>query len=188
MWNFIDRKNHEKKLTYRNNKIALIGTLFILLGGSSTFTFGESPLQVNQWWMHVDDDTVTDLFTGLMWKRCSEGLPFDQYCSGDLKTYSWQEALQIPEVLNASGGYLGYTDWRLPNVKELRSIVAADLYNPAIYGFEFPKTGSIGYWTSTAGIEDHSTAWYVDFTGGESGTSSRSTYYGVRLVRGGLEE
>jgi hypothetical protein len=55
--------------------------------------------------------TVTDVATGLMWER------------GDSKEgMDWSEALEYVERLNAEN-YLGYSDWRLPDAKELHSIV-----------------------------------------------------------------
>ena len=57
------------------------------------------------------DGTITDKSTGLMWS---------QYDNGEGIT--WEEALNWVEQKN-SEKYLGYSDWRLPNVKELQSIV-----------------------------------------------------------------
>ncbi len=54
------------------------------------------------------DSTVSDLATGLMWQQTDDGIARD-----------WQEALVYAEV----SGLAGYNDWRLPNVKELQSIV-----------------------------------------------------------------
>ena len=55
--------------------------------------------------------TITDIATGLMWDQsgCSEGM-------------NWEEALSYVQELN-SQNYLGYNDWRLPNAKELQSIL-----------------------------------------------------------------
>jgi len=59
-----------------------------------------------------NDKTVTHTTTGLMWKRDTEyGL------------MSWKDALDHVQILNRQGGYAGYTDWRLPNFKEIQSIV-----------------------------------------------------------------
>ena len=57
------------------------------------------------------DGTVTDRSTGLMWAQKDGGVGM-----------SWQEALAWVEARNAEG-FLGYRDWRLPNAKELQSIV-----------------------------------------------------------------
>ena len=57
------------------------------------------------------DGTVTDRATGLMWSRADNG-------SGLL----WSNALAWVQIKNAAN-YLGHNDWRLPNVKELHSLV-----------------------------------------------------------------
>ena len=54
------------------------------------------------------DSTVSDLATGLMWQQTDDGIARD-----------WQEALFYAEVSELAG----YDDWRLPNAKELQSIV-----------------------------------------------------------------
>ncbi|OFX19127.1 MAG: hypothetical protein A2041_15255, partial [Bacteroidetes bacterium GWA2_31_9b] len=55
-----------------------------------------------------NDETVTDNATGLMWQKADDGTSRD-----------WQGALEYAENLTL----VGYTDWRLPNIKELQSIV-----------------------------------------------------------------
>lgn len=57
------------------------------------------------------DGTLTDRATGLMWARADSGRGMD-----------WQAALAWVQQRNA-GRYLGYDDWRLPDAKELQSIV-----------------------------------------------------------------
>ncbi len=54
------------------------------------------------------DGTITDSATGLMWQMADDG-----------QTRDWEEALSYAESLELGG----YDDWRLPNVKELQSIV-----------------------------------------------------------------
>ena len=57
------------------------------------------------------DGTITDQATGLMWSQNDSGTGMN-----------WEEALAWVQTMNAAK-YLGYDDWRLPNVKELQSIV-----------------------------------------------------------------
>lgn len=57
------------------------------------------------------DGTITDASTGLMWTQNDSG-----------KALSWQDALAWAQHANAEK-YLGHSDWRLPNVKELQILV-----------------------------------------------------------------
>ncbi|WP_406658144.1 DUF1566 domain-containing protein [Methanolobus sp. ZRKC2] len=70
-----------------------------------------------------DDGTITDKATGLMWVKYDSGSDeFAGMLSGytnDDGSLNWEEALDFAESLE----YSGYDDWRLPNAKELQSIV-----------------------------------------------------------------
>ncbi len=57
------------------------------------------------------DGTITDQATRLMWTQDDSG-----------KGLNWQEALAWAQTKN-SENHLGYSDWRLPDIKELQSIV-----------------------------------------------------------------
>jgi hypothetical protein len=114
------------------------------------------------------DGTVTDDLTGLMWSKNSSPRVGSPCKSSNL---SWQEALDYVKCLNTKN-YLGYSDWRLPNRKELRSLINYGKDNPAIWlstqGFSNVQL-SWFYWSSTtlAGSgSDH--AWGVPmWDGGE---------------------
>lgn len=84
------------------------------------------------------DGTVTDKATGLQWKRCSEGQTWGAStgCTGTATRHGWQQALQLADVAT----YAGKDDWRVPNVKELASIVELACYDPAIDLQSFPGT------------------------------------------------
>ena len=129
------------------------------------------------------DGTVTDTATGLVWQRCSLGQSWNgSTCTGNASTYTWQGALQQGD----SNSLAGYSDWRLPNRKELRSIVAYDRYNPAINTTVFPNTPSSWYWSSSPNAWHllHY-AWIVYFDVGADLYPNRSSSAAVRLVRGG---
>ena len=115
------------------------------------------------------DGTVSDLATGLMWQKADDGVGRD-----------WEEALKYAEDLELST----YSDWRLPNAKELQSIVdysrsPQTTNSPAIDPI-FATTeindpdGNPGqypfFWTSTThldGANPYASAVYVAFGEGQ---------------------
>lgn len=136
------------------------------------------------------DGTVTDKQTGLMWKQCSEGLattstPCD---TGSAATYSWQGALTQAQTVN-SAGFAGYNDWRLPNIKELSSLVEEACYSPAINSVRFPETMFVdyfGYWSSSPYVGSRGNGtWLYNFNGGSAYFVIRTASHYTRLVRGG---
>jgi len=122
------------------------------------------------------DGTVTDNNTELMWVEdgnsagCNDGNPL-----------SWIAALNFCNNLN----YAGYDDWRLPDRRELMSIVNYGNSNPAVDTSVFPNTQSSYYWTSTTYKPDDSLAWLVNFLNGGVGSRSKGDGSYVRPVRGG---
>ena len=127
--------------------------------------------------------TVTDTRTGLMWDRCARGLSGVGCATDTASTFNWKAALNAAATI---GTYKGYNDWRLPNLKELRSLVEECRINPSINEFAFPNTPALVFWSGSPYIGDPSSAWYVDFLVGNTIIDQRSTAYRVRLVRAGL--
>jgi Protein of unknown function (DUF1566)/IPTL-CTERM motif len=142
------------------------------------------------------DGTVTDTTTGLIWDQCAYGFT-GATCTGSaaLKV-DWPTALGMAISANALN-YKGNNDWRLPNVKELASIVDLSRVNPAIDVTAFPNTPSplegtlqnptAYFWSSTVSTNGAIEAWFVEFKTGFSKwlplENSLPAY--VRLVRGG---
>lgn len=133
---------------------------------------------------------VTDNATGLVWQRCSVGQTGDD-CSGGKAAEGDMNAAWHAARTAANG-------WRLPNVKELLSIVDIRCHNPVIDSSVFPYTQTRGkdnigwYWSASlfAGNNDSgwssvSNAWGVGFSNGNVSHKSRWEYGFVRLVRGG---
>lgn len=78
----------------------------------------------------------------------------------------------------------GFADWRLPSVRELRSIVHLGRSNPTIDPGYFPATVSGPYWSSNTHAESALNVWIMWFSTGDSGFLSKGTgVINTRLVR-----
>lgn len=145
------------------------------------------------------DGTVADSKTKLMWKRCPEGFDYQSATNSCASTgttaYTWDNALNTPAAANTAN-FAGYNNWRMPNIKELQSIVEEQCYNPAVNTDRFPSVSSVSYiWSnSPADPNKIGDSYLIDFYYGDVFYTSRasSTYtsaihgisnIGVRLVR-----
>ena len=118
------------------------------------------------------DTTITDNLTGLKWAPDGNVMQtrdsgFDNdYTAGDGRV-TWQHALNYVAKLN-NENYLGYNDWRLPNVNELNSLANADEANLAAWlnsqGFTNVQSNLYLSSTTVASLTDY--AWYVTFHDG----------------------
>lgn len=84
--------------------------------------------------------------------------------------------------------YCGATDWRVPSLDELKSIVDHGVTspNPTIDTDYFPNSQTTGYWSSTPDAYFESNAWVLFLNGGGDDADNKSQDFAVRLVRGGL--
>jgi len=76
----------------------------------------------------------------------------------------------------------GYTNWRLPDIKELQTIVDYTQSSPAIIGTLFPGTSSSRYWSSTTGSTTTNAKW-INFSDGWIAEFGKGTSYSYRCVR-----
>ena len=127
------------------------------------------------------DKTITHKTTGLMWSRSNVNAANS---SSDYE-YNWLQALEIAEASTLAG----YTDWRLPNIKELASIVETACHIPSININVFPGTSTTSaYWTSTPVASFPSYAWAISFNKGFDKKYPKEEDFDVsfvRIVRGG---
>jgi len=115
-------------------------------------------------------ELVVDKMTGLMWQD-----------SVDTKTLrkNRKDAKQYCRRLV----FAGYDDWYLPRLKELKSIVNEEKFNPAIRsGFKNIKPNH--YWTSSPNLSDTMNALNIDFKNGQTYNNTRKGKAYIRCVRG----
>ncbi|MDH5446710.1 MAG: DUF1566 domain-containing protein [Gammaproteobacteria bacterium] len=149
----------------------------------------------------LTNGTIRDNSTGLIWKKCPEGYIFNKdivdpanQCELndlDVTTFSWANAiLRAKAVSNGDvGENLGMSGWRVPNIRELDSILnrsdAAGI-NGMIDRTLFPlSSGSISYWSSSY-LGGTTTGLYINIDDGGDQASNSLTLgstYAQRLVR-----
>jgi len=119
--------------------------------------------------------TVTDNLTGLIWLKNAN-------CFGKR---TWTQALSDANTLNSGECGLGdgssEGDWRLPNVRELQSLVDYGRYSPALpSGHPFTGVQSSLYWSSTSFAPNTSYAWLVSLYDGYVGFALRPAQGGAQ--------
>jgi hypothetical protein len=120
---------------------------------------------------------VTDSITALQWQ--------DNAISSEM---TWTQATDHCENLNLDG----HSDWRLPNIIELTSIVDDSRVSPSIDTSIFKNTAAFehtavfrNYWSSTTYAGDSKYSWLVDFDSGRQFYELKRESFYVRCVRAG---
>jgi len=155
---------------------------------------------------HIDngDGTITDVNTGLMWEKKSRG---DGSIHDEFNGYTWDSAFSAFIATLNSTNFAGHNDWRLPNYRELNSIVdldPADRFAPHVAPAFDNNCFVLGCtvlqcsctlddetWTSTTYVPSlggpfGSKAWVVNFSDGTPAHTNKGPgARAVRAVRGG---
>jgi hypothetical protein len=150
------------------------------------------------------DGTVTDNLTGLMWHKDANLTKTQDYNpdnTGDGRV-QWTNAFIFLTNLNngtygtGSSGNVGHTDWRLPNINELLSLICWAYSGPALSnetgtgqwtsGNPFTGVQSSSYWSSTTLVFNTDRAWRVELSDGNVSYYDKVSYaFYVWPVRGG---
>lgn len=139
------------------------------------------------------DGTITDTRTGLMWEKLSD----DDSIHDKDHAYRRPDALAVKIALLNQMAFAGYTDWRLPNVSELQSLVSYGTFAPAVPSAfntgcvpwctvqSCSCTRSARYWTPSGAPNNPLNTPLVDFSDGEISVAGESSSEQIRAVRGG---
>jgi len=117
------------------------------------------------------DGTITDHFTGLTWQK-----------SPHSDTLTWEDALQYSDSLSVAG----YSDWRLPNIKELRSISQEQFHHPSVDTGLFDIFSGQRFWSCTTLRNQPTKAWYLDSQFGITTYDFKTNRHEVICVRGNM--
>ncbi len=136
------------------------------------------------------DGTVTDNMTGLIWLKDADCLENSGGIDKTMGYLTWANALTWSN--NLANGSCGLSDgsaagdWRLPNRKELLSLLDLETYDPALpSGHPFTNIQLSKYWSGSALSKYPDSAWYVSFDEGASNGYYKTSAYYVWPVHGG---
>jgi len=137
--------------------------------------------------------TITDKVTRLIWEKKSD----DDSIHDKDTTYTWDNAFAVHVAGLNTGNFAGHHDWRVPNVKELQSIIDYENSNPAVDpAFNNNCSGGCTvltcsctraseYWSSSTSALSPASTWLVDFEDAFVFFDGKSSPFFVRAVRGG---
>ena len=158
-----------------SRQVITILTVLLAMSSPNVITQTRYSYADNNWpdirYTDSADGTVLDNVTNLIWHRCYLGLSGTACETGSVTLMTWEQALQAAEANTLAGA----NDWRLPNLKELYSLLAFDrspMLNQTIFPGEAQPT-----WTSTIiSRAGSSNAWLIRASGTNSGFEARRTY------------
>jgi len=120
-------------------------------------------------------ETVLDHLTGLTWTQNANLAEFP---------FTWQEALDYVFSMNREKAF-GCSDWRLPNRRELRSLMSHQTGKPALpEGHPFTNVFLGWYWTSTTAAINTAYAWYIHLEGARTFYGGKEQFFLLWPCRG----
>jgi Protein of unknown function (DUF1566) len=177
-WWTADRQYNDTNKIWATNAGGGIGnhprTETISAGGTKKFHVRAvrdvvSPTTVANAFTDNGNQTITDNLTQLVWQK-----------NPRIDSMTWEDALQYADTFQLAG----YTDWRLPNIKELQSINDEKRGSPSINKTFFPTAITGKYFSSTTLPNQTTKAWYLDTQYGITTYQYKTVKLNVVLVRG----
>jgi hypothetical protein len=130
----------------------------------------QSSVTITSRFVDNSDGTILDRLTDLTWEK-----------SISQTAVTWEDAILYCENLNLGK----YTDWRLPNVKEIRSLSDENKVQPSVNNTIFSGVTITKYWSSTSLPNQTTKAWYLDNNFGITTYDVKTATHSVWAVRGG---
>jgi hypothetical protein len=145
----------------------------------------ESPTPDSRYTIYTDG-TAIDHQTNLIWMRCTIGRTINSNTNNcdrfsEAPKYIWKDALDLASNYT----FAGHSDWRLPNIKELISIIDTTCAVPAANKNIFPslERNDTGYWSSTLQKSFEGGVNVVLFANGRSVFTTVESSHFILLVR-----
>ncbi len=164
-----------------------------VIGCVGTGQDGEIQAGASPAFLDNGNGTITDVRTGLVWEKLAD----DGTIHDRDNLFTWMNAFDNKvAALNASV-FAGFSDWRVPNYKELVSLLDLERSSPSIAPvFDDSCTPGCtvldcscsalnGYWTSTTVVGTPAFGWTVEFFNGFVTANLKTGSTFVRAVRGG---
>jgi hypothetical protein len=133
---------------------------------------------------YPNDLYIKDNNTSLYWKKCDEGRSGNTCQSGSDMIFTVDNAnIRCNELnlLNLGNGYAGRTNWRLPYIYELKTLINFGLNNPAINITYFPSTKSSSYWSASS---SNTRGYSINFSLGNISAASITNSSSIKCVSG----
>lgn len=146
----------------------------ISAGGTKRFharavRYNQLPVSVPNHFTDINNEIIYDEITGLSWQK-----------SPYYDSLTWENALSYADTLSLGG----FTDWRLPNIKELFSINDNSSSNPSLPASFFNVNAAAKYWSSTSLPNQPTRAWYMNTQFGITTYDVKTNRHEIICVRG----
>jgi Protein of unknown function (DUF1566) len=127
-----------------------------------------TPLTIANHFTDNNDGTITDHVTNLMWQKVAS-----------TASQTWENAIANAENLSLAS----FTDWRLPNIKELQSLNDESVVQPSVVAPYFTNLGVGKFWSSTSLPNQTTKAWYWSTAFGITTYDAKTTANSILCVR-----